>query len=603
MSVTLDNEGNYVSMERFMPSYKFSNPMDMEFADNGDLYMLEYGSGWFTGNDDARLIRIEYNGGNRKPFIDLSADKLGGSLPFTVNLSSKGTKDADGDPLKYSWMITSKNGFSKTINEPDAQVTFSKAAVYKATLTVTDDNGAVSTQSLQLTAGNDPPVLSFDMGKSNKSFYFPGKTYNYKVAVKDKEDGSLANGRIKPSQVVVNIDYLAEGFDKAEIAQGHRTAEASTRTAKGLRLIQASDCKACHNPTKKSIGPTYMAISTKYKTRKGAVDLLSKKIITGGSGVWGNVPMAAHPKISSADAAEMVKYILAVSEPKPKVKSLPVEGAYTIKLPTGDKGQGVYIFRASYSDRGANGLPSIPSEETFVLRNPKINPAKYDVFDNVNKMSFNNNDFVIPSKSGSYIGLKQIDLTGITQIDLNAMAPKEQLNAEGGMIELRMDAPNGKLLGQTEFIGDKPGSTLTFSAKPVSLNVTPTAGVHDIYLVFQNPNAKPGALMIVFNTDFKTDASVVDSTTQKAVTPVDLNVYAGKYKMTGLPFPFIEVSVTDGKVFMKAGEQGGEIKPMGEEDKFDADGKATILFIRDEKKKVIKLKMEAMGFSFDGMKE
>jgi len=500
-------------------------------------------------------------------------------------------------------MITSKNGFSKTINEPDAQVTFSKAAVYKATLTVTDDNGAVSTQSLQLTAGNDPPVLSFDMGKSNKSFYFPGKTYNYKVAVKDKEDGSLANGRIKPSQVVVNIDYHAEGFDKAEIAQGHRTAEASTRTAKGLRLIQASDCKACHNPTKKSIGPTYMAISTKYKTRKGAVDLLSKKIITGGSGVWGNVPMAAHPKISSADAAEMVKYILAVSEPKPKVKSLPVEGAYTIKLPTGDKGQGVYIFRASYSDRGANGLPSIPSEETFVLRNPKINPAKYDVFDNVNKMSFNNNDFVIPSKSGSYIGLKQIDLTGITQIDLNAMAPKEQLNAEGGMIELRMDAPNGKLLGQTEFIGDKPGSTLTFSAKPVFLKVTPTEGVHDIYLVFQNPNAKPGALMIVFNTDFKTDASVVDSTTQKAVTPVDLNVYAGKYKMTGLPFPFIEVSVTDGKVFMKAGEQGGEIKPMGEEDKFDADGKATILFIRDEKKKVIKLKMEAMGFSFDGMKE
>ena len=57
MAVTLDKEGNYVSMERFMPSYKFSNPMDMEFADNGDLYMLEYGSGWFTGNDDARLIR------------------------------------------------------------------------------------------------------------------------------------------------------------------------------------------------------------------------------------------------------------------------------------------------------------------------------------------------------------------------------------------------------------------------------------------------------------------------------------------------------------------------------------------------------------------
>ena len=72
MSVTLDKDGNYVSMERFMPSYKFSNPMDMEFAENGDLYMLEYGSGWFTGNDDARLIRIEFNAGNRKPSIELA---------------------------------------------------------------------------------------------------------------------------------------------------------------------------------------------------------------------------------------------------------------------------------------------------------------------------------------------------------------------------------------------------------------------------------------------------------------------------------------------------------------------------------------------------
>ncbi|HZI52821.1 MAG TPA: PQQ-dependent sugar dehydrogenase, partial [Chitinophagaceae bacterium] len=603
MSVTLDKDGNYVSMERFMPGYKFSNPMDMEFAENGDLYMLEYGSGWFTGNDDARLIRIEFNAGNRKPSIELAADKPGGSLPFTVNLSSKGTKDADGDALKFSWKITSKNGFAKTINEPDAQITFSKAGVYKAVLTVTDDKGAISTRSMQLTAGNEPPVLSFDMGKANKSFYYPGKTYNYKVTVKDKEDGSLANGKIKPSQVVVNIDYLAEGFDKAEIVQGHRTAEASVRISKGQRLIQASDCKACHNPTKKSIGPTYMAVSRKYKTKNGAVDLLSKKIINGGSGVWGNVPMAAHPKISSADAAEMVKYILAVSDPKPKIKSLPVEGAYTVKLPPGDKGIGAYIFRASYSDRGANGLPSVPSEETFALRSPKINPANYEVFDEVNKMSFNNTKFVIPSKSGSYIGLKNIDLTSITHVDINAAAPKQQLNAEGGIIELRLDAPNGKLLGKTEFIGDKPGGGFSFGGSAVPLKIAPAEGVHDIYLVFQNPNAKPGSLMIVFNTEFKTDDAIIDSPAKKPIAAADPNDYAGKYKMTGLPFPFVEVTVKDGKVMMTAGEQGGEIKPMSEEDKFDADGKATILFIRDEKKKVIKLKMEAMGFSFEGVKE
>ena len=269
--------------------------------------------------------------------------------------------------------------------------------------------------------------------------------------------------------------------------------------------------------------------------------------------------------------------------PKPKVKSLPVEGAYTVKLPSGDKGQGAYIFRASYTDRGANGLPPVPSEETFVLRNSKINPSNYEVFDNVNKMSFNNTKFVIPSKSGSYIGLKNIDLTSITHVDINAAAPKQQLNAEGGIIELRLDAPNGKLLGQTEFIGDKPGGGFSFGGGAVPLKITPAEGVHDVYLVFKNPDAKPGSLMIVFNTEFKTDDA--PATTSKAVEPVDLNDYAGKYKMTGLPFPYIEVSVKEGKLMIEAGGQTGEVKPMSDEDRFDADGKATFLFIRDEKEK------------------
>ena len=53
------------------------------------------------------------------------------------------------------------------------KLTFTKAGVYKATLTVTDGKGGVSTQSMELTAGNEPPVVSFDIGKSNKTFYVP----------------------------------------------------------------------------------------------------------------------------------------------------------------------------------------------------------------------------------------------------------------------------------------------------------------------------------------------------------------------------------------------------------------------------------------------
>jgi cytochrome c len=598
MSVTLDQQGNFVSMERFMPSYRFSNPMDMEFSADGDLYVLEYGSGWFTANDDARLVRIEYNGGNRKPVIQLHADKLGGSVPFTATLTSDGTKDADGDSLKYTWKVTSKSGFAKTLSGPTATIKLDKPEIYKATLTVTDAQGGVSTQSVELTAGNEPPVLTFDIGNNNKSFYFPDKKYDYKVVVEDKEDGSLSNGKIKPEQVSVNIDFLAEGFDKTVIAQGHRTADDAVDVSKGQRLVDAGDCKACHSLDKKSIGPTYREVSLKYKGKASAQQGLAKKIIAGGSGVWGEVAMPAHPQLSAEDVGEMVKWILSVAEPKTKVKSLPVAGTYDIKLPATDKGQGVYIFRAAYKDRGANGLPGISSEETFTLRNPQINPHDFHEYVDVNKMSFNGNKFVIPTKSGSYMVLKNIDLTALTQVEMTAMAPKPQLNALGGYIEIRADARDGKVIGKSQLIEPSAG----FGGKPVMIDIAPTTGYHDLYIVFTNPQATAGgSLMIVMNTTFKAGQSSTATAVNAAVT--DLNAYVGKYKMTGLPFEYIVISAQDGKLMIDAGGQVGEIKPTGAPDTFDADGRAILNFVRDEKKSVTKLKMDASGFSVEGVKE
>ena len=128
-------------------------------------------------------------------------------------------------------------------------------------------------------------------------------------------------------------------------------------------------------------------------------------------------------------------------------------------------------------------------------------PTKYDEIVDATKMNYGGNSFIIPAKSGSYISLKQIDLTGITRIEFTAMAPKAQLNAEGGTIELHIDAPNGELLGQTPFIGDGGGGLSRENRQ--SLDVKPTEGRHDIYLVFKNPNAKPGSsLMVVMNTTF-----------------------------------------------------------------------------------------------------
>ena len=601
MAVTMDKDGNYTSMERFMPSYKFSNPMDMEFADNGDLYMLEYGSGWFTANDDARLIRIEFNGGNRKPNIQLTADKMGGAIPFKVNLSSKGTADPDGDALKYSWKVTSKNGFVKVLNTPDASLTLTKAGIYKATLTVNDGKGEINSQSIEISAGNEPPVLAFDLPKSNKTFFFPNKSFDYEVKVNDKEDGSLSNGKISAEQVSVNIDFLPEGFDKIAIAQGHRSADASAGFAKGKKLIEASDCRACHSVDKKSIGPSYIQVAQKYKGDAGALERLSKKVISGGSGVWGETAMAGHPQLTASEAGDMIKYVLSLADEKAKVSSLPVKGSFTTKVPATDKGQGVYILRASYEDQGANGIPPLVSEQTFTLRNSKMSPHKFDKFESVSKMSFGGNELAIPGKSGSYMVLNQVDLTGIKQLVMGVATPKPQLNAQGGNIEFRIDSPTGKLLGESGFI--PPVEEMNFAGKPAVINIAPTEGVHDVYLVYQNPKSEGQTLMVVMGIEFKATVEDEAKPEIKAAAAPGYEEYAGKYKMEGLPFEFIDVTTKDGKLFIDAGGQGGEVKPTSIADQFDASGKATVVFIRDEKSKVAKIKVLVMGSDYQGVKQ
>lgn len=80
----------------------------------------------------------------------------------------------------------------------------------------------------------------------------------------------------------------------------------------GKELIEKSDCSGCHKQQDKLVGPSYKEISLKYQNQTDASSMLVEKIITGGKGTWGEIPMTAHPQISQADAEEMVKYILSV---------------------------------------------------------------------------------------------------------------------------------------------------------------------------------------------------------------------------------------------------------------------------------------------------
>jgi len=80
----------------------------------------------------------------------------------------------------------------------------------------------------------------------------------------------------------------------------------------GKALIEASDCRTCHKDDAKLIGPAYKDVAKKYPLNPKNIEVLANKIMKGGQGNWGEIPMAAHPNISMEDASAMVEYILSM---------------------------------------------------------------------------------------------------------------------------------------------------------------------------------------------------------------------------------------------------------------------------------------------------
>ena len=80
----------------------------------------------------------------------------------------------------------------------------------------------------------------------------------------------------------------------------------------GLALIEGADCLTCHKVDAKLVGPSYQEVADKYTSAD--VDQLAAKIIAGGKGVWGEIPMTAHAGMSPDNAKKMVEYILTLKK-------------------------------------------------------------------------------------------------------------------------------------------------------------------------------------------------------------------------------------------------------------------------------------------------
>lgn len=77
-------------------------------------------------------------------------------------------------------------------------------------------------------------------------------------------------------------------------------------------LAKAKNCIACHAVANKVVGPSFKDIGTKYASQKDAEDKLTQKVLKGGSGVWGPIPMPANGQVSEPEARTLVKWILSL---------------------------------------------------------------------------------------------------------------------------------------------------------------------------------------------------------------------------------------------------------------------------------------------------
>ena len=118
--------------------------------------------------------------------------------------------------------------------------------------------------------------------------------------------------------MTVGMAMMACGGGSGEAA---KTATAETKPAvvslsdnpdyqKGLALVAGSDCLTCHKTSEKNIGPAYKDVAAKYENTEANVKMLAAKIIKGGSGNWGAIPMSPHPQLKQEDVEAMVKYVL-----------------------------------------------------------------------------------------------------------------------------------------------------------------------------------------------------------------------------------------------------------------------------------------------------
>ncbi len=478
-----DENGDIYKIEDFAPDAEFVAPIDLKFSYQGQLYVLEYGSKWHSGNVDARLSKITYTGdGNREPTAKLTTSVTNGLAPLMVKLSGVESFDPDNDRLEYQWQTSTLNAGQDlkdaTFTNSDANtrsghttsINFENNGRYAIALTVTDKEGLTSIATQLIEVGNASPTIDIKVS-GNQSFIWPNETSRtYTVAIQDSEDGIIRQDSPEFSKVEIVFDKV-DTSDKQD-AVGHLAA--SDPMGPGRAAAKKHLCIGCHQEQAQSVGPAFQAVADKYASMDDPVAYLVKSIAAGSTGKWGQHQMPAHDFLSDEKREELAKFIMML---KSKAPSLPLSG----KLPTKETLEN-YTLKASYRDNGAANLSSVSAHSSITLRSPKLSAKQ--LFDNKEgaenlRYSGGNAQTIIMSGAKSVLPLGSFDMTGVSSIQIEQKYRNWLPKGAIFSVSTQQDGSDVLASGKFDYAGTKE-----YQPSELRLKFTKTLGENTpIYLV------------------------------------------------------------------------------------------------------------------------
>jgi cytochrome c len=407
--------------------------------------------------------------GNLPPIAKASAQPTNGREPLAVELSAAGSKDLEGDTLRYEWKL--QPGGKVIGKEATVKATITEPGNYVAEVEVSDGKGGTAKAGVPLTVGNSAPVVSFEQPQDG-DFFTPEKKLAYRVAVQDAEDGpSLAKPDEFGVRTLVSTGFLrADGKDDA--------------MDPGMSLMKQSDCFNCHAVEQRVIGPALMEIAAKYRGQAGAMEASIKRVREGSTGAWGPIPMLPHPQHTTDEVAIMLRWVYGLE--KGKGGPVLMRGlAGEVTAPKADKA-GLFILEATYTDAGRGAVGALSGKARVALRSRRIE-AESGAVDGAKIMGASGasgKQAIGAINHGHFVKLAALNLA-----DSHVVKARATIGGSGGQIEFRAGSPTGALLATIEV----PVTGGWENWREFSAPLTAPPARADVYVVFTNPGK--GGLM------------------------------------------------------------------------------------------------------------